>query len=238
MEKFPDLRETVIPRLLEVFGDIKTGRVFRGALWILGEYALTLTAMESTLEKIRTNLGDLPIVESEQRAKEEADGSDLTTSPSSQSSPTTKAGQPKVLADGTYATETAFSSRSPVVTRRDSLRSKRPPLRQLLLTGDYYLGASISNCLTKLSLRYADECPNPTSVNAFKSYCMLIMTSIIRAGKSEFTTSAIDEDSLDRILTCLRVLSTHDHDSQLKIIFLEQCRTAFTVKIQNEEVQF
>jgi coatomer subunit beta len=65
---------------------------------------------------------------------------------------------------------------------------------------------------------------------------MLIMTSIIRAGKSEFTSSAIDEDSLDRILMCLRVLSNADQAPAMKDVFLESCREAFTVKIRNEEV--
>ena len=40
MEKFPHLRGDLITRLLETFTEMKTGRVFRGALWIIGEYAL------------------------------------------------------------------------------------------------------------------------------------------------------------------------------------------------------
>jgi coatomer subunit beta len=40
MEKFPHLRSGIIERLLESFLEMKTGRVFRGALWIIGEYAL------------------------------------------------------------------------------------------------------------------------------------------------------------------------------------------------------
>ena len=42
LEKFPALREDIITRLLDAFGEIKSGRVFRGSLWIIGEYALTL----------------------------------------------------------------------------------------------------------------------------------------------------------------------------------------------------
>ena len=39
MEKFPQLRAPITNRLLETFTELKTGRVFRGALWIIGEYA-------------------------------------------------------------------------------------------------------------------------------------------------------------------------------------------------------
>ena len=63
---------------------------------------------------------------------------------------------------------------------------------------------------------------------------MLIITSIIRAGKSEFTSSMIDEDSLDRMLMCLRVLSLSHVDASLKEVFLEKCRHAFTIKLKNE----
>lgn len=41
MEKFPTLRESMISRLVETFSEIKSGRVFRGVLWIIGEFALS-----------------------------------------------------------------------------------------------------------------------------------------------------------------------------------------------------
>lgn len=65
---------------------------------------------------------------------------------------------------------------------------------------------------------------------------MLIMTSIIRLGKSDIPTSKIDEDSLDRVLVCLRVLSTPD-DKFIKDIFLVDCRNAYSQLIQADEVK-
>jgi coatomer subunit beta len=38
VEKFPNLRSSIIEKLLETFMDVKSGKVFRGALWIVGEY--------------------------------------------------------------------------------------------------------------------------------------------------------------------------------------------------------
>jgi coatomer subunit beta len=64
---------------------------------------------------------------------------------------------------------------------------------------------------------------------------MLIMTSIIRIGKSEFPTSQIDEDSHDRILTCLRVLASLPQDTMMKDVFLVDCRHAYSQLIQAEE---
>jgi coatomer subunit beta len=39
VEKFPELRQGIVDRLRGAMGEIKSGKVFRGALWIVGEYA-------------------------------------------------------------------------------------------------------------------------------------------------------------------------------------------------------
>ena len=50
MEKFPDLREPMISRLLETFSEIKSGRVLRGVLWIVGEFALSEKCIQSNFK--------------------------------------------------------------------------------------------------------------------------------------------------------------------------------------------
>lgn len=39
---------------------------------------------------------------------------------------------------------------------RVAKKEKRPPLRQYLMDGDFFIGAALSATLTKLVLRYAD----------------------------------------------------------------------------------
>ena len=85
-------------------------------------------------------------------------------------------------------------------------------------------------------MRHIDITNHIERSHAIKSEAMLIMTSIIRAGKSEFAASAIDEDSLDRILMCLRVLSCDPEEQALKTVFLEKCRYAYTILINEGEV--
>ncbi|KAI8840534.1 coatomer beta C-terminal region-domain-containing protein [Chytridium lagenaria] len=65
MEKFPKLRPSIMEKLLESFADMRTGRVFRGALWII--------AIETAFSKIKESLGEIPILASEQRLLEEDD---------------------------------------------------------------------------------------------------------------------------------------------------------------------
>ena len=104
------------------------------------------------------------------------------------------------------------------------------------MNGDFFLGSVLATCLTKLALRHQDVSNNIERSHSIKSESMLIMTSIIRAGKSQFVVSQIDEDSLDRILLCLRVLSSQTEDDTLKSVFLKKCRSAFTVLMNEQDV--
>jgi coatomer subunit beta len=105
----------------------------------------------------------------------------------------------------------------------------------LLLNGDFYLGSVLSTSLTKLVSRYNGDA---TKANELKAEAMLIMTSIIRIGKSDFPTSKIDEDSHDRILMCLRVLSGGGGgDTEfMKNVFLVDCRKAYKQLVDADQV--
>jgi coatomer subunit beta len=141
----------------------------------------------------------------------------------------------RVLADGTYATESAFSMKSVGLSKLEAVKAApKPPLRALLLSGDYFVGTSLASALTKLVLRYSQLKPNSKKANSLRSEAMLILTSIIRVGKSEFPASQIDEDSLERISHCLKVLSGF-MVKDLKDVFLVDTRKAFTQLSQAEE---
>ena len=82
-----------------------------------------IKAIEDSLSRIRESIGEIPIVESEERLR---DGSAVTDGVVFSSSPTSRKG-PKVLADGTYATESAYVSTSPTsptfdLNRKSSIR--------------------------------------------------------------------------------------------------------------------
>ena len=40
VERFPKLRSNIVERLLSTLGEVRAGKIFRGALWIVGAYAL------------------------------------------------------------------------------------------------------------------------------------------------------------------------------------------------------
>ena len=53
------LRPLIIERLLEAFPTIKSVKVHRAALWILGEYASTASDIVSVMNQIKQALGEV-----------------------------------------------------------------------------------------------------------------------------------------------------------------------------------
>ncbi|KAH9897960.1 coatomer protein [Cubamyces lactineus] len=231
VEKFPQLRRTICEKLVQTLPEIKSGKVYRGVLWILGEYAEDVQEIQEVFRQLRKVLGEIPILASEQRLLEEAtaeDGEDKADQVKTESS------KPKVLADGTYATETAFTSVS--AARLEAVKAaSKPPLRALILGGDFYTGSVLASALTKLVLRYTELSKEQRKCNALKAEAMLIMASVIRVGQSKFVTVPIDEDSSERIMNCIQTLSELETQPAVHEIFLKNTKAAYSKMVAAQE---
>lgn len=62
--------------MIQTLGEIKSGKVFRGVLRILGEYVEGMSDIQSTLQEIREVLGEIPVLASEQQLLDETSGGD------------------------------------------------------------------------------------------------------------------------------------------------------------------
>ncbi|KAL9046679.1 MAG: hypothetical protein Q9214_000546, partial [Letrouitia sp. 1 TL-2023] len=71
VERFPKLRPTIVERLVSTLSEVRAGKVYRGALWIVGEYSLEAHDIRDAWKRIRASLGEIPILSSEQRLLEE-----------------------------------------------------------------------------------------------------------------------------------------------------------------------
>ena len=58
-----------------------------------------------------------------------------------------------VLPDGTYSTQTTYTTDAGAIKAATAV-AQRPPLRALLLAGDFFVAASLASTLVKLTLRY------------------------------------------------------------------------------------
>ncbi|KAH8250609.1 hypothetical protein KR038_002235 [Drosophila bunnanda] len=223
IQKFPALRALIIENLIEAFPQIKSSKIHRAAVWILGEYVEGPQILE-VIDAIQQSLGDVPMVEAEQRrlsgeqsTEEQRQGNANSAGDGSATQGSGNASN-KVTSDGTYATQSAYSL-APVAKAE-----KRPPLRQYLMDGDFFIGAALSATLTKLALRYADLEPEARAQNRLTTQVMLIMSSILHLGKSGFPSKPITNDDTDRIFVCLRALS--ERTPEAVSVFTLYCREA------------
>ncbi|XP_018019307.1 coatomer subunit beta-like [Hyalella azteca] len=229
IQRFPELRMQIIERLLSAMPTIRFVTVHRHTLWILGEYASTVDEITGVVSSIRSSLGELPIVESEMR---KAAGEEVANEEEKmqQQVPT----QHRVTADGTYATQFAFSAPG---SKGTPTVDDRSPLRNYLMLGNFYLGSVIANTLAKMVFRYFLLETDAFAQNRFAGEAMLIMTSIVHLGKSGLSQKPMTDDDYDRIMLCLHVVS--ERSSILSEIFTAKCRDALshmlTVKTEEEE---
>ncbi|OIW08879.1 hypothetical protein TanjilG_05854 [Lupinus angustifolius] len=227
----PKLRISIITRLLDTFYQIRSARVCSCALWIIGEYCLSLSEVESGIASIKQCLGDLPFY----TASEEGEGHDASKSaPQQVISTTVSSRRPAVLADGTYATQSAAleTAMSPPTLVQGSLSSVGN-LRSLILSGDFFLAAVVSCTLTKLVLRLEEVQTSKAEVNKANAQALLIMVSILQLGQSSVLPHPIDNDSHDRITLCIRLLcNTGD---EIRKIWLESCRQSFVKMLADKQ---
>lgn len=235
VEKFPDLRSSIVEKLLRTFTEIKSGKVFRGALWIVGEYCANIEDIKEALQQVRKVIGEVPILAAEERLLEETENPEETEKKPEEPKATTVS---RVRADGTYATETAFSSESNQQARLEAVKSaSKPPLRSLIMLGDFYTGTVLASTLTKLVLRFSELSSDVRAKNAMRAEAMLIMTSIVRVGQSKFSAAPIDEDSQERIMTCVQTLASVQEPEvrDATDVFLHDTKAAYAKMVAAEE---
>jgi coatomer subunit beta len=231
VQKFPELRKDVVRKLIEGMEGFKSGKVMRGAMWIVGEWCEGRNEIIEAFKSVRRTVGEVPILASEIRAKEEEEREKEEAEAKGEEGPKEKT-ITRVLPDGTYATETVYSSID--TAKKDK---SRPPLRSLILGGDYYTASVLASTLTKLVFRLEEEEKDSRVLNEVKAEAMLFMTSILRVGASSFSTIPIDEDSQERILTCLASLSSITQQQPIKQIYLQDTKEAYSVMANHVEAK-
>ncbi|KAF0295872.1 Coatomer subunit beta [Amphibalanus amphitrite] len=213
VQRFDNLRPLVLEQLLEAYPIIGSVRVHRAATWILGEFATTADDVQSVLTQVRQALGELPLVEDERRR---AAGQATDEEPSQQQQTVQKL----VTADGTYATQSAFSA-APSAKKADA---ERPPLRKYLMSGDFFVASVLAATVAKLALRYCRLVTAPVKQHRLRAEAMLIIASMMHLGRSGLPDKAISDDDLERLQLCLRVVA--EPNPLLEKIFLSACKDA------------
>ncbi|MBA0638171.1 hypothetical protein Godav_025377 [Gossypium davidsonii] len=231
IETNPKLRVSIIIRLLDTFYQIRAAQVCSCALWIIGEYCLSPSEVESGIATIKQCLGELPFYS----VSEEAEAIDASKKTPQSNSITVSSRRPAILADGTYATQSAASETafSPPTIVQGSLTSGN--LRSLLLTGDFFLSAVVACTLTKLVLRLEEVQPSKVEVNKATTQALLIFVSLLQLGQSPVLSHPIDNDSYDRIVLCIRLFCNTGDEIRKK--WLQSCRQSFVKMLSEKQLQ-
>ncbi|KAF1773174.1 Coatomer beta subunit, appendage platform domain [Phytophthora cactorum] len=245
-ESYPELRESILQKLMISFTDISLAKVYRVGLWILGEYA-TLppedgtesdTSIFEAASTIFTAIGSLPLAtEAMLKAPtENPEGENPATAGAAYSKPVTKS---VVLADGTYATETSYAAPA---TKTATEEENVPGLRRLVLNGDFFLGAAVASTLTKLCLRVSHgDIASATARNAAIKKLVVdstrCMCAVVAYGQAKTSKHEIDQDSARRILMGVRVLLDPASAQATHAIITEECRAAYRHLLDTQKAQ-
>ncbi|GLI63658.1 hypothetical protein VaNZ11_006695 [Volvox africanus] len=225
METNVKLRPSVLERLHTIFYQIRSSRVVSCALWIMGEYCATTAEVLAALSTLKEALGTVPfLTDATEREEAATASSNAIATP-----PVTSSKRPAVLADGTYATQSAVAEVSSAGGATASGNAAGPNLRSLLLGGDFFLGGVIAGTFVKLLLRLSVLKDVPASqLNTLYAEAMQYVVAALRLGESAGSTpTPLDADSRDRMLLCLRVLA--GQDTWANAVWLEDCRRAFSL---------
>lgn len=116
-----------------------------------------------------------------------------------------------------------------------SKKEQRPPLRQYLLDGDFFIGATLATTLTKLALKYIELEKSETEQNRLCASTMLTLSSILHLGRSGIPTKSITNDDADRIYICLKTLG--ERTPEITDIFKLLCRDALAKMLDAHQAE-
>ena len=135
-------------------------------------------------------------------------------------------GRPVVLADGSYATQTALEDSG------TSADPGAPKLRTMLVGGDFFLATVVATTLTKLALRSRQHVAAAVA-NQVTAHVMLLLTGMLQLGKAGSAQQSMDADSQERITTFLHLLS--NSGAEVQHVCLSQCREAFSAMLTERQ---
>lgn len=232
VETNPKLHDAIVERLMDTFPAVRASRVAACALWIISEYCVSQEEVLAAVEMLKGCLGPLPLFRESEDGEEEVQEAEVASVPA----PIQKA-RPAVLADGSYATQTALPGEPAAVASALAAASSVPNLRSMLLAGDYFVGAILAAGFAKmvLRLRAAGQTP-PAQLNRLTAELMLMVASILRLGESPVAAAhPVDLDARDRMAVCLRVMaSPSSHEATT---WLEGCRASFETFIADKHAR-
>ena len=253
IQEYPDLTQSILDKLLDSFNDIRNEQVYRVALWIFGEYAISQEMIIKIIDKICESIGKLPLIDKkyqnqqlllkqqlmsndDMKQGDNNDDDDDGKQDQQQENPSTPhyLTRTVVLPDGTYAQSTMAMTNKmeqdlDITKDSNTNQGKIHFLRKLIKNGEYFLASVLSASLLKLILKYRSfgDGVIDNEYNKLSAKCLLIITSIIRYGTSPFTKNKIDNDTKDRMMYCIDRLFARNDKKIEDDVLMKKCGNNF-----------
>lgn len=115
----------------------------------------------------------------------------------------------------------------------------QPPIRKLLKSGMFFVGAVVASTLSKLALRMAAvHGATSQTAKSVMADSTLVMASILELGQSSVPKHNIDQDSYERIVSCMRAIGDPAVGGAMRDILLSGTREAYSAlaRAAREEV--
>lgn len=224
VDKFPDLRPSILQQLMALLPNLRSGQVTAVACWIVGEYSDTGELIKTAFLALKETVGSLPITAA------------VPASPSTEleSPPPSPAAGPKVLADGSYASQVGADAVASSGPAPDLVSNH---LRQQLIGNDLCLSAAVAAALTKLSLR-ATEAVGETADLAKKMAVdvMIIICALLDLARKNAPGNRIPGDHHERLRMCIHVL-TDPEAGEIRKLWLRSCRESFGLYLKDKAAE-
>jgi coatomer subunit beta len=240
VETYDHLRDAIVRKLLQALPMIHSSRVARVALWLVGEYCVDAQEVAMAMTTLKACLGELPFVQPPSDVDEAA----VPPAPVALHSAAALSARPVILADGTYAAQSAIEEAVGVggsgagvaaAAAAADAASASLKLRALLMGGDFFLATVVATTLTKLALRTRRHLIG-CAAKLFAADVMLILAGLLRLGQPAkgglacaSTPQHMDADSQERICIYMQVLS--NPTPEMLQLCLVHCRAAFSAML-------
>ncbi|GKA78483.1 coatomer subunit beta-1 [Tanacetum coccineum] len=229
--KFPEVASTVVHLLMDFLGDSNVASAMDVAVFVREIIETNPKLRVSIITRLLDTFYQIRYARVCSCALwiiKEGDGND-SSKKSQQSNSIT------AFADGTYVTQSAASENvfSPPTVVNTNLTSGN--LKSLLLTSDFFLVAVVACMLTKLVLRLAEVQPSKSEINKAPTQVLLTIVSMLQLGQSSFLPHAIDNDSNERIVLCIRL--NCNPNEEVKKIWLQSCCESFVEMLADKQLR-
>eukprot|EP00940_MAST-03C_sp_MAST-3C-sp2_P000459 g459.t1 len=228
LETYPKLRAEIIEKVIEMLPLFKEVSVLEVVFWILGEYCETTASISRAFEAVQSTLGPLPLTTKPSSSSSVEDDAADTKDETKKSSAEKTRSRPVVLADGTYASQSAV-----IDTKNgddgDSSESDGDDfrLRHALLdkSSDFYLANSMCSALIKMVLRVvANRGDTDAAAKAMSVEVLLIVCSIVEVGHRR---GKISGTTAERLRFCIHSVLDPVIRKNMSILWLRECRASF-----------